>query len=173
MLNVTVQLQYNETVVTFWGRLRGSFVLFSLPSHMSWLSTHLDPPKKGREKKTLWGSLNVCIWINDIFACLCFGFCAFTCSPTLSHSSKVSLSLGRWTTHWISCSTRAVTIWMYIGSPSLSELFSLRTHKVRLQGKLRLWVTSRKIMDFCVREHTLTMGNLHVYCCVATLMAGQ
>ena len=32
---------------------------------------------------------------------------------------------GKCTTHWISCRTSAVTIWIYIGSPSVSLLFNL------------------------------------------------
>lgn len=71
----------------------------------------------------------VCDCNNCILACLGHIFVRY--ALTLSHSSKMSLSLGRWTTHWISCSTRAVTIWMYIGSPSLSELFSLRHKRAR------------------------------------------
>lgn len=44
-------------------------MLFSLPSHRSWLSIHLDPPKS--KKKRLVSMFEcVCICINCMFACV-------------------------------------------------------------------------------------------------------
>ena len=89
--------------------------------------------------------LNVFVLVDICWLVWVF-FCASSCCPTLlSYSSNMSLSLGRWTTHWISCSTRAVTIWMYNGSPSWSELFSLKGHKRR---------------GYMISKHTFTLGNL-------------
>lgn len=90
--------------------------------------------------------LNVCLDLDKLYIYLFVRqVLVLACSPTLlSYSSYVSLSLGRWTTHWISCSTRAVTIWMYIGSPSWSELFSLRTQEVMIQDKLLYKVLFRE-----------------------------
>lgn len=85
------------------------------------------------------------VYMLYLLACRC------KLTLTLSHSSNMSLSLGRWTTHWISCNTRAVTIWMYNGSPSSSELFSLRKQKFRINNIILLLVLSRKI-QFYTRE---------------------